>query len=340
MKKESPEQSKVAAVNGLKAYAAIGIVFMHVLANGNYSLKGFLFESFIPALTDLVFLFMTVSGLGMCCGYYKKITKGEMLPEEFYKRRIIKIWPLFALLCITEFFVHPDINTFKELFADLILCIGFLPDPGSISVVGVGWFVGLVFVFYLIFPFYCFLLGNKKRAWSVFIISILFNLLCSDYFGIGRANILYSAPLFLGGGIVFLYRENIGRIKENFKPVILLLCIVSTVVYFLTGRNFFMIAVVSLLSLIYAVCGTGHPLLSNSFTDFLSSISFEIYLCHMPVYRVLEKAGILHAFKTELFSYLLVAILTTLGASIVAKAAQSLINRSILLCRRKNSTEP
>ena len=340
MKKESPKQSKVAAVNGLKAYAAIGIVFMHVLANGNYSLKGFLFESFIPALTDLVFLFMTVSGFGMCCGYYEVITRGEMRPEEFYKRRIAKIWPLFALLCITEFLVSPNPDTFRELFADLILCIGFLPDPGSISVVGVGWFVGLVFVFYLIFPFYCFLLGNKKRAWAVFVISILFNFLCSDYFGIGRANILYSAPLFLGGGIIFLYRENIGEIKENFKPVILLLCIVSTAVYFLTGRNIFMIVAVSLLFLIYAVCGTVHPLLSNSFTDFLSSISFEIYLCHMPVYRVLEKAGILHAFKNELFSYLLVAILTTLGASIVAKAAQSLIDRSIVLCRRKNSTEP
>ena len=306
MKKESPNPLKVTAVNGLKAYAAIGIVFMHILANGNYSLKGFLFESFIPAFTDFVFLFMTASGFGMCCGYYEKITRGEMRPEEFYKRRIAKIWPLFALLCITEFLVSPNPYTFRELFADLILCIGFLPDPGSISVVGVGWFVGLVFVFYLIFPFYCFLLGNKKRAWAVFVISILFNFLCSDYFGIGRANILYSAPLFLGGGIIFLYRENIGEIKENFKPVILLLCIVSTAVYFLTGRNIFMIVAVSLLFLIYAVCGTVHPLLSNSFTDFLSSISFEIYLCHMPVYRVLEKAGILHAFKNELFSVITV----------------------------------
>ena len=340
MERSSEKIDRIAALDGIKAYSVIGIVFMHVLVNGKYHLEGFLFESLIPAFTDLVFLFMTVSAFGMCLGYFDKISEGKIKPEKFYKRRILKLWPFFAFLCILEFSISPSKNAFKELFADLTLCFGFLPDSGSISVVGVGWFIGLIFVFYLIFPFFCFLLGNKRRAWSALIISILFSLICSDYFGIGRANILYSAPLFLVGGLVFLYRENIRGIKESFKPVILLLCIVSTALYFLTGRNICMIVVTSLFFLVYAVCGTVHPLLSNSFTGFLSSISFEIYLCHMPVYRVLEKMGILHVFKSELFSFLLVAILTTLGASIVARAAQSLINRSVLLCQGKNSTEP
>ena len=339
MDRSTGKIERIAALDGIKAYSVIGIVFMHVLANGEYHLKGFLFESLIPAFTDLVFLFMTVSAFGMCWGYFYKISKGEIKPEEFYKRRILKLWPFFALLCILEFTISPSENSFKELFADLTLCFGFLPDPGSISVVGVGWFIGLIFVFYLIFPFFCFLLENKRRAWSAFIISILFNLIGSDYFGIGRANILYSAPLFLGGGIVFLYREQLLEIKERNRLAILILCAAAVILYFLTGRHYCTIIIVSILFLIYALCGIKHPFLANKITVFLSGISFEIYLCHMPVYRVFERLGLLHVFRSEALSYLLTVLLTVAGAAVFANVSQHLINRSIALCLKKSSTE-
>ena len=61
------------AIDGLRAFSAIGIVLMHVLANGNYALDGFVFESLIPSFTNLVFLFMIISGFAMCCGYYEKM---------------------------------------------------------------------------------------------------------------------------------------------------------------------------------------------------------------------------------------------------------------------------
>lgn len=49
-------------IDGLKAYAILGIALMHVLANGGYELGGFVFGRMIPAFTNLVFLFMMVSG--------------------------------------------------------------------------------------------------------------------------------------------------------------------------------------------------------------------------------------------------------------------------------------
>ena len=51
-------------IDGLKAYAVIGIALMHVLANGEYRMGGFVFERLIPSFTNLVFLFMIVSGSG------------------------------------------------------------------------------------------------------------------------------------------------------------------------------------------------------------------------------------------------------------------------------------
>ena len=69
----STKAERYEGIDGLKAYAIIGIALMHVLANGEYELGGFVFDRMIPAFTNLVFLFMMVSGFGMCCGYYQKI---------------------------------------------------------------------------------------------------------------------------------------------------------------------------------------------------------------------------------------------------------------------------
>ena len=95
-------RTRYEGIDGLKAYAIIGIALMHVLANGEYGIGGFVFERLIPSFTNLVFLFMMVSGFGMCCGYYQKIVDQKISVEDFYKKRYIKIWPYFALLCALD----------------------------------------------------------------------------------------------------------------------------------------------------------------------------------------------------------------------------------------------
>ena len=168
-------------IDGLKAYAIIGIALMHVLANGEYGIGGFAFERLIPSFTNLVFLFMMVSGFGMRCGYYQKIVNQKISVEDFYKKRYIKIWPYFALLCALDFVISPSKESLFEVFANLTLCQGLLPNV-KISVIGVSWTLAVIFVFYMLFPFFCFLIGNKKRAWSVAVTALVFNWLCGAYF--------------------------------------------------------------------------------------------------------------------------------------------------------------
>lgn len=107
---------------------------------------------------------MMVSGFGMCCGYYQKIIDRKISVEDFYKKRYIKIWPYFALLCALDFVFSPSKESLFEVFANLTLCQGLLPNA-KISVIGVSWTLAVIFVFYMLFPFFCFLIGNKKRAW-------------------------------------------------------------------------------------------------------------------------------------------------------------------------------
>ena len=154
-------------LDGLRAYSAIAIVVMHVLANGNYGLTGLVFERIIPSFADLVFLFMVISGFSMCCGYYEKVLGGNLDLGQFYAKRFAKAWPFFAAMCVLDFAMSPGLDTLCELLANLTLCFGLIPNA-NISVIGVGWFLGLVFVFYFLFPFLCGMLSNRKRAWMTF----------------------------------------------------------------------------------------------------------------------------------------------------------------------------
>lgn len=311
-------------LDGLRAFSAIGIVCMHVLANGSYQLNGFLFESLIPSFTNLVFLFMIISGFAMCCGYYDLILNNKITVGEFYGKRYAKIWPFFAFLCVLDLAFSPSgIETLYEVFANLTLCFGLLPNA-DITVIGVGWFLGVVFVFYMLFPFFCYLLSNKKRAWFAFLCTCIFHELCIVYFfntdhvaeGFsGRTNFVYCAVFFLAGGLIFLYREKLEKAVEKYHLCILLLCFISAAGYYMIGDFTWIMLIMFSMFLICALRTQNRKgILQNPVVTFISNISMEIYLCHMVIYRGLEKIGFTHLFSSEALSYIVAAGGTIAGA--------------------------
>ena len=80
------------SLNGMKAFAAIGIMLMHIRANGNYDIDGYLYNTVILSLTDFVFLFMVISAFGLCCGYFEKMVSKNVDIFGFYSRRFQKIF--------------------------------------------------------------------------------------------------------------------------------------------------------------------------------------------------------------------------------------------------------
>lgn len=244
-------------IDGLKAYAILGIVLMHILSNGNFGLNGFVFQKLIPSFTNLVFLFMMVSGFGMCCGYYQKILDQKISVEDFYKKRYMKIWPYFALLCLLDFVVSPSKESLFEVFANLTLAQGLLPNA-NISVIGVSWTLAVIFVFYMLFPFFCFLIQNKRRAWGVALIALIFNWLCSSYFDATRTNIIFDAAYFICGGLIFLYRKELSDFASKNKIVIGGIFLISTVTYFVLGYSTITMLFFCVAALVYTLgCNRG-----------------------------------------------------------------------------------
>lgn len=318
-------KERYAGIDGLKAYSILGIVIMHVLANGNYSLNGFFFSRFIPSMADLVFVFMMVSAFGMCCGYYKKILHQEISIEDFYRKRYSKMWPFFALLCLVDFIISPSLNALYEVFANLTLCQGLLPNM-DITVIGVSWTLAVIFVFYLLFPFFCYLLSNKKRAWLTLLCTVIYNFACTHYFFnanhiaepelvhfLPRSNILFCAIYFVVGGMIYLYRKDIVIFVQKERELVIGCVLIFSILYFLSAGSTWATILFSSILLIYTL-GCKKGILINKGVKFLGKISFEIYLCHMVVFRVLEKLHLIHIFQNELINFLVTTIIVIIGS--------------------------
>ena len=252
-------------LDGLRAYACIGIVLMHVLSNLHLGLTGFVYESFIPSLTHFVPLFLLVSAFSLCCGYYERFQNNSISLEQFYRKRYQRIWPFFALLCTVELIFDHSLSSLYEWFADLTLAFGLLPNA-DISVVGVGWFLGLIFAFYMLFPFFVFLIGNRKRAWFVFGITIILNVLCQIYFFDGahvvkgfvaRKNLIYVAMFFIAGGLLYLYREEIKNSSKAFRVIDGAVLVGSVIAYYTVAPSIFTILITFITLTILAILAGG-----------------------------------------------------------------------------------
>jgi peptidoglycan/LPS O-acetylase OafA/YrhL len=249
------ERKHYGAIDGLRTVACIGIVMMHIRANNQYALSGFIYDTVIASFTNFVFLFMVVSAFGMCCGYYDRMLNNQISLENFYAKRYSRILPFFAVLVLIDVIMSPSRAALIEGLADITLLFGFFPN--DISVIGVGWFLGLIFAFYLIFPFYCVLIKNKKRAWLAFAVSVLLNYAFSSYFGIGRSNIVYSLPYLIAGGLIYLYREELENISRKYWWAVLVGVAVCLVLYYIAGANTITMLMVSSVLLIYALGKSG-----------------------------------------------------------------------------------
>lgn len=331
-KREGGRTTRSEGINALRAFACIAIVAWHVLANGDFQMDGYFVANVIPSWNDLVYLFMIISGFGMCNGYYKHVKDCKISIEDFYSRRYTKILPFFALLILADMVLEHSLESVYEGLIELTLVFGFLPN-NELSVIGVAWTLGVIFAFYIIFPFVMYLIWNKRRAWRTLLVSIAIHALCKVYFMTDKFvvsgyslkhNFLFCMPYFIAGCLIYLYKDMIIKVIRKYEAPSLFVCCATTVFYYLVSyrtNSFWIIDIVTMI--LYAVwvaygVGTTNRLFCNRATRYISGISMEIYLAHMMVFRVLEKIGILSLFGNRAAAYLLVVavILAVLAISV------------------------
>lgn len=300
---------------------------MHVLSNIGVKLSdNYLTEVLIPWFTDLTLMFMVVSGFSLCFGYYDRVKTGAITPNAFYKKRYMRILPFFACLCLLDFVMSPSVDQVYNLIANLTLCFNFIPNA-QITMIGVGWFLGLVFVFYLLFPFFVFMLDSKRRGWLSLAIALTLADVCTMHSfnadipmsNIGRTNIIYTMPLFITGGMIYLYREKL-KMSGVGQYICLAMCIAVTILFFAfpeMRESGFGALVGELILfgcwLVYAL-GSKDLILNNRVVRFISGISMEVYLCHMVMFRVVERIHLERLIADGDVVYILTCGLVMMGA--------------------------
>lgn len=322
------EKKHYPSLDGLRAMSCIGIMMMHIQANTHYQLSGFVWQQLIPSFTHLVLLFLMISGFGMCVGYLERFQNGTIDLEKFYIRRYRKILPYFGFLIIIALLYEPSVTNFFDATMEFLLVYGFLPN-NALNVIGVGWTLGVIFVFYFLFPAFSVLLKTKRRAWLFLIIALWINFVCTRYYFSNfyvnelftpRHSFIWCLPLYVGGGIMYLYRNKIYTLCSKFHYVFFILCIVFTFFYYLLPSNlngfeiiFYKNFILYFSWLFYAI-GVDSKILGNKVMTFLSGISLEIYLSHMFVFRFMEKLHVQYLFgEDNWLSYIVLCLLTFIG---------------------------
>ena len=340
------EVKKYSNVDALRSFGCLAIIAWHVKANTNF-MGGLLTERIIPSFDYLVYLFMIISGFGMCNGYYQKLKDGNYDLNKFYSRRYKKTVPFFLLLIIMNCILEFNRESIFEGLMEITMLFGFLPN-NSLSVIGVAWTLGSIFAFYIIFPFVVFLLNDKRKGVISLIVTLGITYMCQSYFMTEkfvtsnftmRHSFLFCLPYFLSGGLIYLYRNELSATVNLHKKAVLLGCVILAVGYLLSPDEidgFDMIVPKTLIlysAMVCAVLGEQNKWLSNRFTRFISEISMEMYLAHMVVFRGFEKLHIENVCHNDtlryVITYFMVVLLLIMGIKLYRKCEHIVIQREI-----------
>lgn len=310
-------------IDFLRVFSCIAIIIMHVLANSNYDVSGFFFTRVIPSFSELVYLFIMISGFGMCLGYHDKFKNNTVDINLFYTKRYKKIIPFFSFLLFIALTIEGNLVTVVESITELTLTFGLLPN-NQLEVLGVSWTLGVIFVFYFIFPFVVFLTHNKRRAVLTFILSLLLNYFCTYYFFTDkfvidsfdfRHSFIYCSVYFLAGSLIYVYRNNIIILCNRNKIITTIGLVLTVILYYLVPKKIGIVDIFTIKNLLlymitlsYAI-SINYKFYSNKVVKYISSISMEMYLCQMILFRLVEKLNFLYKFGNGIVSFIFVTLL-------------------------------
>jgi len=274
---------------------------------------------------------MIISAFGMCCGYYEKIKNNKISPKEFYSKRIKRILPFFIVVTLIEIIFNHNLQSLGNGLFNITLTRGLIPEYQN-DVIGVGWFIGTIFLFYMIFPYYVYLLDNKVKSWIVLMISLLLNAVCIKYTSIGSSNLLYSFPYFVSGGVIFMYKEEIARFIQNKKILSLITIIVLTILFFALPNNKYLNVYKYLIlysSYIIFAISVETKILNNKLFNYIGKeYTFQIYLSHMIIFRLIEKLHLLSVFSNDIINYILVCVATFVGSFVFSYIIEKILKRT------------
>ncbi|MEP9318842.1 acyltransferase [Pseudomonas sp. LABIM340] len=336
----------------LRGFAALGVVFFHVLYLSGLpqtAITNFLFGR----LDFLVRLFFSISAFSICYAYYNRIDSKVQL-RSFYINRFFRIAPLFyfalALSIAISYILGRGLPSLYDFVLSLSFLFPFVPGKHG-SLVGGGWSLGLEWLFYVFFPILiCFCRGilTSLSVW----VGLLFIALCrytyftqggtpAPLYEYGILFFLSHAPFFLVGVLLYFLFERFSGRQYNIPAIsgisiIGITLITMSYFYFKLDEKipeeiFLSLASFSLIAL--SILGMPR-VLDNALTRHLGSISYSVYLMQFPVIAIVGHFGfygyILDLSKHHTVNFLLAAVFTATVVIFVSHFTHKLIELPLI----------
>ena len=261
----------------LRAFAAINVVYLHVLIGGeSYGKPSIVFPYVGGWGANGVDIFFVISGFVMI--YTHSINPKTIL--NFYKSRILRIVPVYWLITsfiILIYFLFP--NIFRSLIIDIKSSISsflFVSQllNSSHPIINLGWTLEWEMLFYLIFG-----LALYFRTLNRIIISIFFMMILIVFV----SEKLYFFEFFLGVISGYLYIK-LKKINQNTGLIILVLGILALLMSVNPNSklvDYDRVLIWGLPATLIVIGATYSKQVKNKFILYLGDASYSIYLLQM-----------------------------------------------------------
>ena len=268
-----------------------------------------------------VSFFFMLSGFVLSLAYGNQVTEGRFRTRKFMLRQLLKFYPLHLLMLVAFVVLDARLGNYydwQHLVPNILLLQSWIPYEEYFFVAnGPSWFLCDILFFYSVFSL-AYRLLNRLGVTHLLVlgavVAVLYGLLA---FGIPlwKVNIiLYVSPatrlidFCLGILLCRLYRSKTGlawgeRIKESNTAVVTLceLCLVMLLILFFFAYELMTLRlrcaapfwlVIPPILLFFTISdkhgGYITRLLRHSVLLWCASVSLEIYLVHMLVFRVVD----------------------------------------------------
>ncbi|MCJ7934323.1 MAG: acyltransferase [Chryseobacterium sp.] len=233
-------------------------------------------------------IFFVISGFIMAFTTQKK-DFGVNTSKEiilFYKRRIIRIVPLYFLLTLAWMIIGRNLTSYfhGEGFERFIHSVLFLPQKDTFPVLYLGWSLNFEMFFYLIFGIS--LLFNVKR-YIFIILFFIFTYILGNLYSFDQAYLqMVTSPLnlYFVTGVLFALLLNKVTVSKSWAIFISTAGIASFLLYLfglvMITNTTITLFIVSLFVFSFLLFDFSFRFKGNRFLVFLGDISYSMYLSH------------------------------------------------------------
>ncbi len=203
--------------------------------------------------------------------------------SRFFRKRFLRIYPLYALALVL--FVSCSIMSAR----DAILSAFFLNILAGKAVPTL-WFIELIGLFYLLFPFVVYRFSLRKTG--VILVALLMCLACTrKCFGLIDQRLFVHLPLFFLGIVAArqsLFQEWL--LGKRWLGISIILCVAASFLFLEAARYRSLFTMAFMISVVPIWFPIGHlcsNIINESVYQAVAYASFCMYLFHRVVFHVL-----------------------------------------------------